>query len=176
MPSRSLIVSRSQSGQTLAALLRHIYHCGWSEVRRLVRGGQVRLDGQPCTNPARTLRKGQSVQFPLRPDFSPRDRKPKDMPERGKKNPNEPAAAEESLSRPIIRYADKHIVIVDKPAGLTTVRHADEREEFGARAGRFLPATLADMLPDLVDRGKPGRYGRIRAVHRLDKETSALLV
>jgi 23S rRNA pseudouridine1911/1915/1917 synthase len=70
---------------------------------------------------------------------------------------------------------DKQVVVVDKPAGLTTVRHAHEAAEFGARARRFLPPTLADLLPDLL---APGRRGtpRVRAVHRLDKETSGLVV
>jgi 23S rRNA pseudouridine1911/1915/1917 synthase len=66
---------------------------------------------------------------------------------------------------------DDEVVVVDKPAGLTTMRHAEEAAEFGARARRFLPATLADLLPALL----PGA-GRVRAVHRLDKETSGLVV
>jgi 23S rRNA pseudouridine1911/1915/1917 synthase len=61
--------------------------------------------------------------------------------------------------------------VADKPAGLTTMRHAQEAAEFGARARRFLPATLADLLPPLL----PGA-GQVRAVHRLDKETSGLVV
>jgi 23S rRNA pseudouridine1911/1915/1917 synthase len=69
-------------------------------------------------------------------------------------------------------YSDKHILIVNKPAGLTTVRHAEETKAFGARAQRFLPPTLVDLLPKLL----PGSMGRIRAVHRLDKETSGLVM
>ena len=80
-----------------------------------------------------------------------------------------------------IVYLDEHIVVVDKPAGLTTVRHAHETAEFGARARRFLPRTLVDMLPPLIaartKKGRrPARPARIRAVHRLDKETSGLVV
>jgi 23S rRNA pseudouridine1911/1915/1917 synthase len=78
--------------------------------------------------------------------------------------------------RPTIRYADKHIVVVDKPAGLTTMRHAEDVAEFGNRAKRFLPPTLADLLPDLLARRSSERKTRVRAVHRLDKETSGLVV
>lgn len=78
--------------------------------------------------------------------------------------------------RPTIRYADKHVVVVDKPAGLTTMRHAAEAAEFGPRAQRFLPPTLADLLPDLLARRSPNERISIRAVHRLDKETSGLVV
>src|SRR5262249_3160859 len=78
--------------------------------------------------------------------------------------------------RPTIRYADKHIVVVDKPAGLTTMRHAEDVAEFGRRAQRYLPPTLADLVPDLVATRSSERETHMRAVHRLDKETSGLVV
>src|SRR5262245_43921241 len=70
-------------------------------------------------------------------------------------------------------YFDDDIIVVDKPAGLTTVRHADEKEAFGRRGQKFLPPTLVDLLPRVAPRLAKGR---IRAVHRLDKETSGLVV
>lgn len=77
------------------------------------------------------------------------------------------------LPPPIIRHADAHIIVVDKPAGLTTMRHAEETAEFG-RGQRFLPPTLADLLPGLL----AGKHARLPVipVHRLDKETSGLIV
>ncbi|MBM4068664.1 MAG: RluA family pseudouridine synthase [Planctomycetes bacterium] len=78
-----------------------------------------------------------------------------------------------------IVYRDDDIVVVDKPAGLTTVRHRHEAAEFGKRAQRFLPATLVDVLPALLKSKRAGKGApqiRVRAVHRLDKETSGLLV
>jgi len=81
------------------------------------------------------------------------------------------------------------------------MRHPEEAAEFGRRARRFLPATLEDFLPslitDYVKKRRPGKTkhassGRapkpsrplsaypgssyLRAVHRLDKETSGLVV
>jgi 23S rRNA pseudouridine1911/1915/1917 synthase len=76
----------------------------------------------------------------------------------------------------VIRYTDPHIVVVDKPPGLTTSRSAEEAAEFGKRARRFLPPTLADLLPGLLARGRPGKQPRVRAVHRLDRDTSGLVV
>jgi 23S rRNA pseudouridine1911/1915/1917 synthase len=76
----------------------------------------------------------------------------------------------------VIRHADDQVVVVDKPAGLTTMRHPEEAAEFGRRARRFLPPTLADLLPGLLARGRPGHQPPPRAVHRLDKETSGLVV
>jgi 23S rRNA pseudouridine1911/1915/1917 synthase len=72
-----------------------------------------------------------------------------------------------------IRFADAHLVVVEKPPGLTTMRHPEEAAEFGRRAQRFLPPTLADLLPAHL---KSRRPVRVRPVHRLDKETSGLVV
>jgi 23S rRNA pseudouridine1911/1915/1917 synthase len=90
-----------------------------------------------------------------------------------------PRPAAHGLPSPFIRFADKHIVVVDKPPGLTTMRHPHEAAEFGSRARRFLPPTLADLLPGLLARVRAGRQAgspRVRAVHRLDKDTSGLAV
>jgi 23S rRNA pseudouridine1911/1915/1917 synthase len=68
-------------------------------------------------------------------------------------------------------YADDQVAVVNKPAGLTTMRHDYEAAEFGRRAQRFLPRTLEDLLPSLLQGG-----GRVRPVHRLDRDTSGLVV
>jgi 23S rRNA pseudouridine1911/1915/1917 synthase len=75
-----------------------------------------------------------------------------------------------------VRFVDEHVVVVDKPPGLTTMRHAHEAAEHGERAKRFLPPTLADLLPGLLPPRRDGRPAVVRAVHRLDKETSGLVV
>jgi 23S rRNA pseudouridine1911/1915/1917 synthase len=80
------------------------------------------------------------------------------------------------LSTPIIVFADEHVVVVDKPPGMTTMRHAEEANEFGPRGKRFLPPTLADLLPGMLAKGRPGRQPVVRAVHRIDNETSGLVV
>jgi len=77
---------------------------------------------------------------------------------------------------PLLRYTDAHLVVVEKPAGLTTMRHPEEAAEFGARAQRYLPPTLADLLPEILARGRPGKRTPVYAVHRLDKDTSGLVV
>ncbi len=110
-------------------------------------------------------------------------------PEQGKAEP---------FSRPVIRYADPQVVVVEKPAGLTTMRHLEEAAEFGRHARRFLPTTLLDLLPSLLarrdatqtrkrqrakDRSRRKPHSPflsprffLRAVHRLDKDTSGLVV
>jgi 23S rRNA pseudouridine1911/1915/1917 synthase len=142
MPPRSFVVARSEARQTVAALLHARLAVSWAEARRLVASGRVRLGGAPCRDANRRAAAGQRVEV-TEPDDGP-----------------------------VVRFADAHIVVVDKPPGLTTMRHPDEAAEFGARARRFLPATLADLLPGLLG----GRRTPIIAVHRLDKDTSGLVV
>jgi 23S rRNA pseudouridine1911/1915/1917 synthase len=75
----------------------------------------------------------------------------------------------------VIRFVDAQVVVVEKPAGLTTMRHSHEAAEFGERGRRFLPKTLEDLLPGLLPKEK-SKPARVIAVHRLDKETSGLVV
>jgi 23S rRNA pseudouridine1911/1915/1917 synthase len=70
-----------------------------------------------------------------------------------------------------ILFSDASVVVVNKPGGVTTVRSAEDREEFGD-GQRFLPKTLAELLP--VALGAPDRP--VVAVHRLDRDTTGAIV
>jgi 23S rRNA pseudouridine1911/1915/1917 synthase len=174
MRVRFFIVGGAETGRPVGACLSERLSLPRSAVRRLLRDGQVRVNGAPCDDPHRRLQRGQRVQV--------RQAKSSKTPSRGRTPPETRQVRGVSRARavkgprPTIRYADKHIVVVDKPAGLTTMRHAEEVAEFGKRARRFLPPTLADILPELLRRRSPDEKIRVRAVHRLDKETSGLVV
>ncbi len=165
--SRQIVVTRGDARRTVAELIRRHAHCSWPEARRLIHAGRVRVDGRPCADPNQRLAAGQRLQFDpykvtpparLRQE-RPAPRLPDDLPE------------------PYLRFVDAHVVVVHKPAGLTTMRHQHEAAEFGRRAKKFLPVTLADLLPTLLASAQPdGKGDRVRAVHRLDKETSGLVV
>jgi 23S rRNA pseudouridine1911/1915/1917 synthase len=75
----------------------------------------------------------------------------------------------------VIRFLDRHLVVLDKPSGLTTMRHAEEAAEFG-KGRRFLPRTLQDELPALIAAREGGPPMPVIAVHRIDKETSGLVM
>jgi 23S rRNA pseudouridine1911/1915/1917 synthase len=162
MSVRFFIVGRAEAGRPVGACLCARLSLSRGAVRRLLAAQQVRVNGKPCVDPNWRLQRGQRVQVRLA-DAVPKRNKPSSA-----RLPPGP--------RPTIRYADKHLVVVDKPAGLTTMRHAEEAAEFGTRAQRFLPPTLADLLPDLLARRSPHERTPVRAVHRLDKETSGLVV
>jgi 23S rRNA pseudouridine1911/1915/1917 synthase len=73
-----------------------------------------------------------------------------------------PAVPASPPARPPLVYEDAHLAVVDKPAGL--VVHAGAGHETG---------TLVDALEGIVAGGEPGRTG---IVHRLDRDTSGLMV
>ena len=169
MAKRHFVVSRGDARKTLAEWLHLRLDLPWSEARRLVKEGVVRLDDRPCHDANQRLQRGQrlDVELTQRKSASGVSNAPGSATPGGS---HPPLARKQDGAGPVIRFADAHVVVVDKPAGLTTMRHAEEAAEFG-RGRRFLPPTLADLLPSLL--AKPRR---VRAVHRLDKDTSGLVV
>ncbi len=141
----------------------------WSDVRHVIRNGGVQLNGEKCTDPSKNLQKGMKLTVDLSVSKEP---------QRGHEKPAKRRFdRDQGPDQPTIRYVDKHIVVVDKPAGMTTVRHKHEAAEHGERAQKFLPPTLADVLPGMLAKGDPNKKReRVRAVHRLDKDTSGLVV
>jgi 23S rRNA pseudouridine1911/1915/1917 synthase len=84
-----------------------------------------------------------------------------------------------------LRHLDPHIVVVEKPAGVTTVRHPEE-DDWNDRRKQIQP-TLDELLPKVIAReerhqqqgarrGQRGGLPPVRAVHRLDRDTSGLMV
>lgn len=64
-----------------------------------------------------------------------------------------------------ILHEDRDIIVIDKPAGLLTMATERERER-----------TAYFMLTDYVRKGNPKSNNRIFIVHRLDRETSGIVV
>jgi 23S rRNA pseudouridine1911/1915/1917 synthase len=76
--------------------------------------------------------------------------------------PAEPAPSPPAGPPPAIVWQDEHLAVVEKPAGLAVHPGA------GRTSG-----TLVDLLQGLAAGGEPGRPG---IVHRLDRDTSGLMV
>ncbi len=170
-----LHVSGGDAGQTLSAFLKaRLADASWSRVQKLVRSRHVLVHGNVATDAARRLKEGEVVKV-LAAAAAP------------------PPKAEDVR----IVHLDDAVIVVDKPAGLTTTRHAEERD-WPARRRQVQP-TLDELLPGIVQRvalgrarrGAPGRPAAertapdrtgprrnppVRAVHRIDRETSGLLV
>jgi 23S rRNA pseudouridine1911/1915/1917 synthase len=145
-----------QADLTIAAALRQwLPGTPWSEVRRLLKSRRVMLSGNLCTDAGCRLRLQDVVKLlphPLAPPARPEDIR--------------------------IRHLDKHLIVVEKPPGMTSTRHEDERR-LPARDRQSQP-TLDELLPRLIakveGRRGPKALRPVRAVHRLDRETSGLMV
>jgi len=149
-------VTAEQAGQTLAALLRRLLPGrSWSEVRRLIEVRQVRVGGELCLDAARRLKEGDVVEVLGRPLPRPRH--------------------DDQIR---LRHLDGDLVVVEKPSGISTVRHPSERDWNAER--KTLSPTLEDLVPRHIARAEghvaKGPLPRLRIVHRLDKETSGLVV
>jgi len=150
-----IVTSSDQAGLTLAALLRrHQPTQSWNQIRRLIATRHARVNGEPCLDPARRLNEGDTVDLLAHPIPKPKQA--------------------ESV---VILHVDAHIVVVEKPSGISTVRHPSEREWPARR--KALSPTLEDIVPKLIarreGRSRKGPLPRLRVV-RLDKETSGLLI
>lgn len=121
---------------------------------KLIRTGQVRVDGGRAKHNQR-LAAGQLVRIP------PVSAKPKQKP--GQEPWKKPAAkvseADAELLHSIILYQDDDIIVLNKPPGLPV------------QGGTGTDRHLDGMLDALMYKGE-----RPRLVHRLDKDTSGVLV
>jgi len=136
-PQQVLVVEPPLGGVLLADFLERACPGDRLDLRRLVASGAVRVNGMVCTT-SRRLRIGDVVQVPLAAPRAPKSR-------RGE--------------LPAVLFDSASVVVVDKPAGVTTVpdRTGDERGIHG-------------LLDDL----RPG--ADLRIVHRLDRDTSGCLL
>jgi 23S rRNA pseudouridine1911/1915/1917 synthase len=154
-------VNEEHEGQTVAAALRRwMPEKSWGEVRHLVRSRRVTVNGNLCLDEARRLQPKEVVK--VLAQSAP------------------PLPTAEQIR---IVFLDEHVVVVEKPPGLTSTRHSEELS-WPARRRQFQP-TLDEMLPSILAR-KEGQRGKskasrgvpppVRPVHRLDRETGGLMV
>jgi 23S rRNA pseudouridine1911/1915/1917 synthase len=156
MPSSVFTVTSEEAGQTLAALVRQrMPGQSWNQVRRFIETRRVQISGQLCLDPARRLQENEVVEI-------------LDCPAPG-------LVRRQPL---VIRYVDQHLIVVEKPAGISTVRHPAERD--WPRRRKALSPTLEDLViaqqATEEKRKRKGTPARLRIVQRLDKETSGLVV
>jgi 23S rRNA pseudouridine1911/1915/1917 synthase len=163
MADQSFLVPDNWAQHTLAAALRKwLPGQPWSKIRSLITGRRVKVSGTLCLDPARRLKADEVVK--LLASAAP------------------PPPREEQV---VIRHLDTHLVVIEKPANVTTIRHPEERDWPARR--RQLQPTLDELLPGLIAKAaglnwagpaarRKGPLPRVRPVHRLDRETSGLMV
>ena len=149
-------VSPQESGHTLAKVLRsRLGGPSWTEVRKVIEARRVKVGDSVCSDAARRLKEDEIVVLLDQPKPLPRVAHPE---------------------RLVVRHLDEHVVVVEKPAGVNTVRHPLELEWSQKR--RHLDPTLEDLAQWAIAhqlKRKLRQLPRLRIVHRLDKETSGLV-
>ncbi len=157
IPLPPFAVLPPEAGHTLAKVLRsRLGGPSWADVRKLIAARRVKVGDAICSDDARRLKENEVVVLLEHPKPLPRTAHPE---------------------RLVIRHLDDHVVVVEKPSGVNTVRHPAELEWSEER--RQLDPTLQDLTQWAVAH-RLGRSSkeltRLRIVHRLDKETSGLIV
>ena len=138
------------------------HHAGWrldraladalptlsrERLKALVRSGALEAEGKPVRDPATKVRGGEHFTLAV-PEPEPAHNAPQDIP----------------LT---ILFEDEHLLVLDKPAGLVVHPAAGNRE------GTLVNALLHHCAGRLSGIGGVARPG---IVHRIDKDTSGLLV
>jgi 23S rRNA pseudouridine1911/1915/1917 synthase len=131
-----------QAGVTVAAFVKARANVAWSVAKRHVASGKVFVDGKCVTEVDARLIAGQQVELRM---AAPR--------------PHDPAR------EGVLVYDDPHVVVIDKPAGVSSVPFTDRE------AG-----TAMDLVRGAWRRmGKPATKVPLHVVHRIDRATSGLL-
>jgi 23S rRNA pseudouridine1911/1915/1917 synthase len=116
-------------------------------LKALIRAGALESGGASLRDPATKVKGGEAFSLTV-PDPEPAHNEPQDIPL-------------------VIPFEDEHLLIVDKPAGLVVHPAAGNRE------GTLVNALLHHCAGRLSGIGGVARPG---IVHRIDKDTSGLLV
>src|SRR5947209_11484813 len=97
-----MTITPELAGQTLAAVVRQQQSGqSWKQVRQFIANRQVQVNGELCLDAARRVKEGDAITLLKRPAALPK-------PERAEL---------------VIRHLDVHLVVVEKPSGISTVRH-----------------------------------------------------
>jgi 23S rRNA pseudouridine1911/1915/1917 synthase len=143
-------------GALLDAAVRALFGVTWGRARTMIGRSKISVDGNVVTTVTQKVRQGALIRF----DEAARARRHDDLPSGA------------------IVFVDAHVVVVDKPAGMATVPF--DPEGMGASiAKRARPgddATLDQRVRAWLARDRRRGPPDIGVVHRLDKETSGLLV
>ncbi|MGZ3510992.1 MAG: pseudouridine synthase, partial [Candidatus Binataceae bacterium] len=122
-----------------------------AQAARMIKAGLVRLNGVPG-RPADAVRVGDKIEI----------ENPSALPAETSRTDADAPAIE-------VLHADAEIVVVNKPAGMT-VHPAP-----GHPGGTLVDALLA-RFPEMAAMAEPGGVMRPGIVHRLDKDTSGVMV
>ena len=122
-------------------------HVSRSRIKSLIKQGHVSIDGEVCSDPSLRLKGSETIELVV--------------PE-----PEELELTAEDIPLDVL-YEDEHLIVVNKPAGMVV------HPAVGNWSGTLVNALLHHCKGSLAGIGGVKRPG---IVHRLDKETSGVMV
>ncbi|MFZ5719427.1 MAG: RluA family pseudouridine synthase [Pseudomonadota bacterium] len=144
---RTLYVDKGEEGVRLDRWFKRRWpHLNHIQIQKLTRSGQIRVDGARA-KPDTRLTAGSQVRVPPLPDAPPPG-------EKGKLDPRDIAFA-----KSLVIYEDEEVLALNKPCGLAV--------QGGTKTSRHVDRLLSAWGEGLE---------RPRLVHRLDRDTSGVLV
>ena len=135
-------------GRPLDGVVRALFETTWGSARGWIESGKVALDGEVVNDTLRRVREGAEVTLTMTARRSPR---------RGE------------LGDERIVHCDPHLIVVDKPSGVSTVPYEEGEEG-------TLEELVRKYLHRIAGRERDGGRPALGVVHRIDKETSGLVV
>ena len=152
MASRTFHLAAEHNGLTLAAALKRLLDDhSWSHVRKLIAGRQIQVNGNLSLDAERKIGTGDVVKL-FEQSLAP------------------PATAEDVR----LAYIDEHLLVIEKPAGVTTLRHREETDLPQRRK------QLQPTLDELIQRRLAQHFGEDEHAwgltgmfHDLDQDTTA---
>jgi 23S rRNA pseudouridine1911/1915/1917 synthase len=144
----ALFVDRTEAAPSdgpLDRVLRALHPgASWNGVRRLIETGKVSIDGEVVRDPVLAVRRGSIIAISMRA------RRP---------------SSGQTLPKEAFVHVDSQVVVVKKPAGVSTVPYDDTETD-----------TLVDRVHKALKAMNRGNAAPPGIVHRLDKETSGLIL
>ncbi len=132
------------TGVALDRFLRHRFQgISWNQSRRLISQGMVSVNGTTIRSPTALVMAGDEVSL------------------------SRPRAGSPRVTAPECRfvYLDSQLLVVDKPAGISTVPFDEQERD-----------TLWHRVRNHLARQRRSSRAAVLVVHRIDKETSGLIV
>lgn len=162
MPSHQQFNCTDDDSPTILACLRQHMpgKLSWSAVRKLLHGRHVTIGDVLCIDESRRLANGERITVH---DHS--------VP---------PPPTQDDVK---VLFVDDHVVVVEKPSGMTTLRRKDEMG--WPQAKRLQQPTLDECVPRMIrehaakrneSKRIKQRLPRLFSVHRIDRDSSGLLM
>ncbi len=145
--TQTILVGASEDGERVDRVLAGQAGLSRSRLKALILAGEIAIDGRTIRDPAHRVNVGASIAVRVPP-------------------PADPVPRAEAIALAVV-YEDAELIVIDKPAGLVVHPGA------GNWTGTLVNALIAHCGDSLSGIGGVRRPG---IVHRLDKDTSGLLV